>query len=60
MKRPPSGISGVVLTVALALSVAAGMLGLGVPPALSHGASDASTIYRLNADSSFQQGCFPP
>jgi hypothetical protein len=60
MKRSPSVVLDVVLTVGLALSVAAGMVGLGVPPALAHGASDASTIYRLNADSSFQQGCFPP
>jgi hypothetical protein len=60
MKRPPAVVLDVVLTLSLALSVAAGMVGLGVPPALAHGASDASTIYRLNADSSFQQGCFPP
>ena len=42
------------------LAVVVGMLGLGVPTALAQGASDASTIYRLNPDSNFQRGCFAP
>jgi hypothetical protein len=53
----PSVVFGVVLTV---LSVAAGVLGLSVPAALAQGASEGSTIYRLNEKSSFQEGCFPP
>ena len=60
MRRLPSVASGVVLTAALTLSAVAGLLGLGVSQARAQIASHASTIYRLNADSSFQQGCFPP
>jgi hypothetical protein len=60
MERAPSAGVAAVLTVALAFSVVAGALGPGVSPALAQGAPDASTIYRLNADSSFQQGCFAP
>ena len=60
MGRAASNGVDALLTVALAFSVAAGALGSGVSPALAQGAPDASTIYRLNADSSFQQGCFAP
>ena len=42
------------------LVIVAGMLVLGVPTARAQGPSDPSTIYRLNPDSSFQQGCFAP
>ena len=42
------------------LAVVAATLALGVPTALAQGLSDPSTIYRLNPDSRFQQGCFAP
>jgi hypothetical protein len=40
--------------------VVVGMLVLGVPTAFAQGASDASTLYRLNPKSNFQRGCFAP
>jgi len=40
--------------------VVAALLVLAVPAVFAQGATDASTIYRLNPNSSFQRGCFPP
>ena len=58
-RASPVGVA-MVLSVALAFSVVAGMPGLGVSAARAEGMSDASTIYRLNLDSNVQQGCFAP
>jgi hypothetical protein len=58
-RASPVGVA-MVLSVALAFSVVAGMPGLGVSAARAEGMSDASTIYRLNPDSNVQQGCFAP
>ena len=41
-------------------AVTVAMLVLAVPTAVAQGAADASTIYRLKPDSSFQQPCLCP